>query len=87
MEQKTITITITITVTVIVLPGVAVLIWFMRKKCWSKKVNNSEDKLETTEMPENPKNENLEKLESTGKKIGKAILKEEGCKMVQFLVF
>ena len=79
MEQKTITITITITVTVIVLPGVAVLIWFMRKKCWLKKVNNSEENLGKLTNVNESKNEGLEKLEKTGKKIGKAILKEKGC--------
>ena len=83
MEQKTITITITITVTIIVLPGVAVLIWFMRKKCCLKKVNSSsEDKLENV-GPEEP--ENLEKLEKAGKKIGKVILKEMECWIDKFL--
>lgn len=68
MDPQSITITITITVTVVVLPGIAALVWFGRKRKWCNC-----NKKKKTEPINEPEKMNKTKI---GKKISKEVLKE-----------
>ena len=73
-QSITITITITITVTVVVLPGIAALVWFGRKRKWC----DCKKKKKTEPINESEMTTTTEKMNKTkiGKKIGKEVLKE-----------
>lgn len=75
MDQKSITITITITVTVVVLPGIALLVWFGRKRWCVKQVIPRDEELitESETATEGKVNKTTQQF---GKKIGKEVLKE-----------